>query len=98
MSLSRRVVSEDDLVKLGVTGLKLPDYRVQAALSNRQESITSAAYAVLREWLHRKKNRDEAFTELQRALHWCEMNNLATQLVTHFSDESQRTQMSTQRE
>ena len=71
MKLSERIVSEDELVSLGITGLKLPYHEVKKALTNHSKDIQSAAHEVLRTWLKQQTNREEAFVKIHEALKEC---------------------------
>ena len=84
MHLSERISTESVLVKLGVTGLRLPDYVIQTALTNHSKDIVTASYKVLQEWRKYQEDNEKAFTNLQDALRRCEMGDLAALVAEHF--------------
>ena len=79
LDLSKRIISEAELVELGVNLLKLPEYTIQAALHDKKK-IQSATYELLRTWLHaqtdRQTDRREAYTVLNAALRAAGMHQL----------------------
>ena len=97
-NLSQEITTEEDLLTLGLTGLKLSGSVIQTALTDSQRSINIAAHTVLQKWLQQYKNTEEAFTDLQAALRQCKMSNLASKLVTGFGDDRPERQPSKQRE
>ena len=78
--LSERIASEDELVKLGITGLKLEFPQIQRALTNHPKDIQSAVRDVLRTWLKKQRDTNEAWSLMIAALEKCEMKDLATGL------------------
>ena len=79
LDLSKRITSKIELEDLTVKGLKLPEYMVKTAVYNKKE-IQDAAREVLRTWLKKQTNKEEAFTNMMIALRRCEMNSLAAEL------------------
>ena len=75
LNLSKRIISEAEVVELGVQVLNLPDCIIQAALYNKKE-IQSVAYELLRTWLSKQTNRREAYNTLCTALRKIEKNEL----------------------
>ena len=78
--LSRRITSESELMNLGINGLKLREYIIDAALFRHPKDIQDAAHDVLTEWVQRQSNRVDAYHSLLRCLKQCEMNQLARDL------------------
>ena len=87
MKVADRITSEDDLVNVGVTGLKIPYHKIKSALTNHPKDIQSATHDVLYTWVKSQLSRAEAFEELCTALRKCEMNLLATELETWANKE-----------
>ena len=78
--LSRRITSESELVNLGINGLKLREYIIDAALFRHPKDIQDAAHDVLSEWVKRRANMVDAYQDLLTSLKHCKMNQLATDL------------------
>ena len=68
LHLSERITDRDELIKLGVDVLKLPDFKIKSALYDHRDSINSAAYAVLSEWRVQHQNRYQAYNTLMSSL------------------------------
>ena len=94
--LSTRITNQQDLMNLGINGLKLPRHTIQSALYNHRDSIQGAAYAVILDWMKQQDTRTEAFANIIDCLQKCKMNQLATELwqwaegavLTQISSES----------
>ena len=80
LELSRRITSESELLNLGINGLRLREYIIDAALFRHPKDIQDAAHYVLREWVKRQSNRVDAYHSLLKCLKQCEMNELARDL------------------
>ena len=79
--LSQKLTNRRILIDLGCRGLKLGYHDIDAAISNNQNDIQSAAYRVLQIWLRKQRNGTEAYRNLRAALQECEMQMLVDQLV-----------------
>ena len=79
LDLSKRITNEAELVELGVDVLNLPDHIIDAAVYNKKE-IQSAAHTVLRTWMKKQTNRQEAYTTLCAELRRYEKNELCALL------------------
>ena len=82
MKVAERISSEVDLKNFGVTRLKLPNYKIDLALTNHPKDILSATHDVFFTWVKSQSSRAEAFKELCTGLRKCEMNLLATEVET----------------
>ena len=80
VELSGLITTPTELTRLGVEGLKLPESKVQSAITHNPGSIRRAAYFVLSTWHKMYKDPVEAFNDLVAALKKCDMNQLASQL------------------
>ena len=56
MGLGRLITSPAELTRLGVEGLKLPESKVQSALTYNPGNIHMAAFHVLSEWCETYKD------------------------------------------
>ena len=74
--LSQKLTNRGMLIDLGCRGLKLGYHDIDAAISNNQNDIQSAAYRVLQIWLRKQRNRIEAYRNLHGALQECQMQML----------------------
>ena len=79
--LSQKLTNQGILIDLGCRGLKLGYHDIDAAISNNQTDIQSAAYRVLQIWLRKQRNRTEAYRNLHAVLQECQMQMLVDQLV-----------------
>ena len=68
LKLSERITNRDELMKLGVNDLKLPDCKIKSALYDHRDSINSAAYEVLSSWQLQHENRNDAHNILLSSL------------------------------
>ena len=80
LELSRRITSETELLNLGINGLRLREYVIDAAMYRHPKEIQNAAHDVLTEWVKRQSNRVDAYHSLLKCLKQCEMNELARDL------------------
>ena len=78
--LAQRITSTQDLLDLGLKVLKLPDYKVESALSSKKE-VELAAHRTLQIWIRKQTNRYEAYRTLVTSLKSCGMHQLAAQLM-----------------
>ena len=85
LDLSKRITSEAELVDLGVSVLKLPEYTIDAALYDKKE-IQSAAHKVLRTWMKQQTDGREAYRILYASLKRCDMKELAAVLRQRVED------------
>ena len=67
LEMSLRITSEDELLSLA-SSLGEEKMSVTCTLQRLPASVNNAASDVLRNWLRRQKNRNEAFLELLKAL------------------------------
>ena len=81
--LSGKIVTEDDLMKFGIDGLKLSYNKIRSTLTNHPRDIQSAVHDVLQSWLASRNNRFEAMTKITVALESCGMNRLLCELRQH---------------
>ena len=79
VNLSKRITSQSELVELGVRGLNLPEFIIDAAIYNKNE-IQDATREVLQTWVKQQTNREESLVKLQTGLQKCEMNSLVAEL------------------
>ena len=77
---STRITNTQDLLNLGIKGLKLPRHIIQSAVHNHKHNIQEAAYAVLTTWANQQETVLEAYVNIMAALKNCKMNQLATEL------------------
>ena len=80
LELSTRLTSTQDLLNLGINGLKLPRHTIQSAVHNHKDSIQDAAYDVLTKWANQQDNESAAYANITAALDKCQMNQLAAEL------------------
>ena len=78
--LSQKLTNHGILIDLGCRGLKLEYRDIDAAISNNQNDIQSAAYRVLQILLRKQRNRREAYRNLHAALQECQMQMLIDEL------------------
>ena len=79
LNLSEKITSDEELMKLGVKGLELPDFKIKSALYDNKH-IQSAAYEVLSAWRKQYESSQEAFQNLIAALVKVEMKQLVAEL------------------
>ena len=65
LELSERITSEEELMNLGVKGLRLPQHKILQAITNNKR-IQSAAHDVLSTWFKQQTDRHEAYTDRYR--------------------------------
>ena len=80
MELSKRIISGQDLEDLGITGLKLPEFMIKAALYDHSNSIQAAAHKVISSWVQQQSNRQDAYSALHTGLKEVKMHQLAGEL------------------
>ena len=80
LKLCERITSERELLDFGVRVLKLPDYDIKRAMSDKKGHMIPATHAVLTRWLLKQKSRQDAYTVLLNSLQECGMNQLWTEL------------------
>ena len=95
--LSKKLTNQGMLIDVGCRGLKLGYHDIDAAISNNQNDIQSAAYRVLQIWLRKQRNRTEAYRNLCAALQECQMQMLVDQLVQWGEESSGSPVMSEER-
>ena len=78
--LAERITSQGQLMELGIRVLKIPENKINLAITNHRHSIQDAAQEVLRLWLRQQVNRETAYTVLYNALRGNNWNMLATHL------------------
>ena len=91
LELSKRIPNGLELVDLGIKVLKLPEYVINAALYDHNNSIQEAAYQLLSMWLRGQTNRQQSYTYLYSALKEGNMGELAglvKQMVEGLADTS----------
>ena len=96
LDLSRRITSEAELLDLGVNVLNLPEYTIDAALYDKKE-IQSAAHKVLRTWMKKQTNRQEAYTALYDGLRKAKLNQLALLLKQSVVGTAESSQVTKER-
>ena len=69
----------NELLDLGLKVLKIPEYKVDAALNNKKD-IQLTAHKALTTWFNSQENRQEAYANLLSGLRVCEFNQLASTL------------------
>ena len=80
LELSTRITNQQELMNLGINGLKLPRHTIQSALYNHKGCIQDAANDVLSTWAQRYETPSEAYVNILAGLAKCKMNHLASQL------------------
>ena len=80
VELSDRISSKEKLRTFGITVLKLPEPKIEPAVTNNPRSIQSAAYDVLGIWTKQQNNREEACSNLHAALGGSELSDLVDSL------------------
>ena len=80
LDLSKRITTGEELTDLGIKVLKLPDFRIRAALYDHKKSIQAATQDVIHSWLLQQSNRQEAYTALHTGLKEAKMHQLAGEL------------------
>ena len=78
LELSKRIENSEQLMDLGIKGLKLPEFKIKAALYDHPNSIQTATHDILSVWLKQQPTRQEAYTTLYRGLKEAQMHQLAT--------------------
>ena len=68
LELSKRITSESDLMELGIKGLRLEKFLIEAALYRHPKDIQDAALDVLSEWMKQQRNMTDAYTTLLKCL------------------------------
>ena len=96
--LSERITNRDELMKLGVDVLKLPDFKIKSAFYDHRDSINSAAHEVLSEWRVRQENRYKAYNILMTSLAQHNMSYLLTQEEELADNYSAKIKMTTESE
>ena len=81
---------------LGVSVLKLPEYTIDAALYDKKE-IQSAAHKLLRTWMKKQTNRQDAYTALYDGLRKSKLNQLALLLKQSVVGTVESSQVSKER-
>ena len=80
LDLSKRIIKAQDLEDLGIKALKLPGFKIKAALYDHTDSIQAAAHDVINSWEQLQSNRQEAYTTLLEGLKEAQMHQLATEV------------------
>ena len=80
LELSKRIVSESELMDLGINVLGHPEHVILTAIYDNRDKIQPATHEILSRWLKTQNNRREAFINLCAGLRKCEMNQLAIKL------------------
>ena len=77
LELSKRIPSGNELVDLGITVLRLPECKINAALYDHNNSIQAATLELLSFWVKRQTSRKEAYSNLYSSLRKAQMGELA---------------------
>ena len=80
LDLSKRITNELDLEDLGIKALKLPGFKIKAALFDHSNNIQAASYDVINSWVQLQSNRHIAYTTLREGLKEAQMHQLATEV------------------
>ena len=80
MELSKRITNAQDLEDLGITGLKLPEFMIKAALYDHSNSIQAATHKVISSWVQQQSNRQKAYIVLHTGLKDAKMHQIAGDL------------------
>ena len=80
LELSKRIVSESELMDLGINVLGHPERVILTAIYDNRDKIQPAKHAILSRWLKTQNNRREAYINLCAGLRKYEMNQLAIKL------------------
>ena len=78
--LAERITNEQQLNDLGIKVLKIRDFKIQSALTDKK-SINLAAHRVLQTWVSGQNNRCDAYTNLVSGLRSNAFNALAGELT-----------------
>ena len=91
LNIGQKVTDYGILQELAYQGLKLKYHEIQPIITNKPNDVQIVARELLRIWLRKQSNMEEAFTNLHAALTECELNMLADELVkaTEKRDEVQ---------
>ena len=79
-------------MNLGIKGLKLRKFVIEAALYRHPKDIQDAAHDVLSEWVKQQENVGNNYNNLIQCLRQCQMNQLVVglkQLVEGIVDSGQ---------
>ena len=68
--------------------LKLPEHKIESAVTNNPRSIQSAAYDVLSLWVKQQNNRKEAYSNLKVALGGSELGDLVDRWIENSLNHS----------
>ena len=85
--LAERITSEQQLKDIGLKVLKICDFKIESALTDRT-NINLAAHLALKTWARDQNNRCEAYTNLVSALRSNGFKDLAGKL-TQWVEETQ---------
>ena len=78
--LAKRITSEQQLKDLSFKVLKIGDFKIESALTDKRD-INPAAHRVLRAWVSGQNNRCEAYTNLVSGLRSNKFHALAGELT-----------------
>ena len=79
--VGQKITDYGTLRELAYRGLKLKSDRIESAITNKQNDIQSAANNLLNTWFKNQNNREEAFSNLHKALKECQLEILANELT-----------------
>ena len=88
VELSDRISSKEKLRTFGMKILKLPEHKIESAVTNNPRSIQSAAYDVLSLWVKQQTNRKEAYSNLKVALGGSELGDLVDRWIENSLNHS----------
>ena len=97
LQLSQRLTNVDEVRTLAYRGLKLESHEIEAPINNKPNDIQSAAHEILRTWLKRQTDGEEAYNNMVSALTECKMHQLLSQLQQWGEGKSELTEISTER-
>ena len=78
-NLAQRIDTQQNLLDLGLNALRIPEYKVETALTKKND-IQLAAHRILKNWCLRYGRREEAYDNLLTGLRECGLTRLAAEL------------------
>ena len=89
LELSKRIANETDLNEFGVKVLQMPQYDIDAALTNHPREIQMAAHDILKKWVIALDKREIAYNTLIKNLQQSDLRNWTNKLkdIVHGKEE-----------
>ena len=80
LKLAKKISSLEDLCTLALLGLNIKDSTVDSHVKNKSDSITMAAYGVLKDWRLSQTNQQVPYAKMVEASIKLEMNGFTEAL------------------